>query len=410
MSSNSIYTTRPNYAREREKLREAPVSARNKELIEAFFQYLFAKGVSEGRIVKLSWQLRRLAELVSKDFDSATREDIERVMLAVNTQELSNRFGVRRYSASTRKDYGRMLKQFYKWLRQTDRAPPEVKWIQTRLSQKEKKLNLDLLTWEDMRKATQQARNPKEAALVNFLYESGGRIGEVLAMRIRDVQFKDRYAKAHLDGKTGDRWIPLVTSVPYLATYLNSHPNRDDGAALLWLSHSNSSLYGPLHYHAAAKLVKRLFARAGIKKRCNPHSFRHSRATELAKKMTEPQMRLYFGWERGSETPSVYTHLSGRDVDSVILGLHGIGEVEEHEAEKPKACALCQTINQPAARFCTKCGYALSGEAALEAEEEVRREMDKTMQYFYEVAKNPEMMKRFEEFRHRFIQKQSTNQ
>jgi len=31
----------------------------------------------------------------------------------------------------------------------------------------------------------------------------------------------------------------------------------------------------------------------------------------------------YFGWIQGSDMPSTYVHLSGRDIDNAILRIHG---------------------------------------------------------------------------------------
>jgi integrase/recombinase XerD len=40
-----------------------------------------------------------------------------------------------------------------------------------------------------------------------------------------------------------------------------------------------------------------------IKKAVNPHAFRHSRATFMAKHLKEPEMREFFGWGKDSEMP-----------------------------------------------------------------------------------------------------------
>lgn len=44
----------------------------------------------------------------------------------------------------------------------------------------------------------------------------------------------------------------------------------------------------------------------------------------MANYLTEAQMNDYFGWVQGSGMPSVYVHLSGRDVDDAILKANGI--------------------------------------------------------------------------------------
>lgn len=396
----SIYSFKPRYDRELELLKEAGLSERNHELILGFHSQLFAKGVSEARVIKLSWQLRNIASILQMDFDKATAEDLQKVMVVINTQRCTMKYKTeKKYSASTKADYGRALKQFYRWLKKTKHAPPEVEWIRTRVSLKDKKLGVDLIDWADIEKASQNATNSRDKAFIHLLYESGGRIGEILSMRIQDVVFKERYAKVRLNGKTGERWVPIVTSVPLLAAYLNTHPFRQSQNSAFWLCGANRVLNKPLKYNGAVMLIRRLFRAAEISKRCNPHTFRHSRATELCKRMTETQLRLYFGWEKGSDTPAVYTHLSGRDVDEAVLGMYGIIEKEANKNEKPQDCHICKAINNSQAMFCSACGYTLSGEKAIQVEEQRKQEIEKTFEYFYEIAKNPELMKKFEEFK-----------
>lgn len=37
-------------------------------------------------------------------------------------------------------------------------------------------------------------------------------------------------------------------------------------------------------------------------------------------------MNVYFGWVQGSGMPSIYVHLSGRDIDDAILKANGVTE------------------------------------------------------------------------------------
>ena len=89
-----------------------------------------------------------------------------------------------------------------------------------------------------------------------------------------------------------------------------------------------------LDYPAINKRLKEIAERTGIKKPVNPHNFRHSRATYLAKKLTEAQMCQYFDWVQGSKMPATCVHLSGRDLDDAILKIHGkISKEEEIKKE-----------------------------------------------------------------------------
>jgi ribosomal protein L40E len=90
-------------------------------------------------------------------------------------------------------------------------------------------------------------------------------------------------------------------------------------------------------------------------------------------------MNQVFGWKQGSDMPSIYVHLSGRDLDDAILGVYGLRKVEEKEPKlKPKICPRCGASNAIEARFCMKCGLALDVKAAQEIEE-ARSKTDKIM-------------------------------
>jgi len=101
-------------------------------------------------------------------------------------------------------------------------------------------------------------------------------------------------------------------------------------------------------------MLRRAARRAGLRKAVNPHIFRHSRASNLANKLTEAQLKDMFRWTQSSEMAAVYVHMSGRDVDKALLKIHGLaGEEEKEEENKLKIikCLRCGEKNAPIARF-----------------------------------------------------------
>ncbi|MGI0090539.1 MAG: hypothetical protein ACREBS_02410 [Nitrososphaerales archaeon] len=97
-------------------------------------------------------------------------------------------------------------------------------------------------------------------------------------------------------------------------------------------------------YGACRKMLREAAKRYHIKKRENPHSFRHARASTLANVLTEAQMNEHLGWIPNSRMPAVYVHLSGRNVNNALFKLNGIKiEKEVNEKERPLRplnCAL----------------------------------------------------------------------
>ncbi len=173
-------------------------------------------------------------------------------------------------------------------------------------------------------------------------------------------------------GKTGWRRIRLVSSVPHLSNWLEHHPLKDNPEVPLWVGMGTKNHNKPMSYDCLRMLLRKIAKRAGVRKDVNPHNFRHSRATDLANWMTEAQMDKFFGWVIGSKMASVYIHLSGRDIDEVILKIHVKIKEETHEQLKPKTCPICGHENAPEAELCLKCRRPLSVKAVLEAEERER--------------------------------------
>jgi len=177
----------------------------------------------------------------------------------------------------------------------------------------------DLLTREDLQKLVGACPTARSRAFIMSLYESGARIGEILNVQLRDVFFDGNGVLVEINGKTGKRRIRLVESARYLQEWMGELRKKHPKALYLWFGESDSE---PSQYAATVKFLKQTARRAGLAKKVNPHLFRHSRASELAQKLREPQLRAFMGWGAASDMPQVYIHLSAQDMDKAILELY----------------------------------------------------------------------------------------
>ena len=59
----------------------------NKKQIEKFYNFCYANGIGKPRVIKYVRTLRQLAEWLKKDFEKATKQDIERVVTAIQQRE-----------------------------------------------------------------------------------------------------------------------------------------------------------------------------------------------------------------------------------------------------------------------------------------------------------------------------------
>jgi integrase len=359
------------YERAIAQVRASSLSHRNKELILAYRDAcLLQQTCGKVRLIRTFGVLLQQAQALGKDFDLATRDDLQRLVSAMLQREPS-------YSAETLGTYKAVLKRFYTWLANPaefgarSTAPPIVSWITThvRTRDKHKLERHDLLLPKDIHAALQVAHNPRDHALVSMLWESGGRIAELGNLQLQHVSRATHGFTLDLTGKTGKRSILLIASAPSLATWLNNHPFRHDPTAPLWVHYQYADHPRHVCYHTIRKLLQRHFQRAGITKRIYPHLFRHSRATYVLATglMTEAQAKAYFGWTPSTDMLSTYSHLLASDANNAILRENHLTPItaSEQDAAAPRVCAACNTLNNPDAVFCSQCTNMLDERRAL---------------------------------------------
>ena len=354
MNKVDIYDFQRRLEQAMDKLRKDDIGKENIRDIASFSEIKLAKGVSPGRTAKIIHCLRLLAKRLRKPFRQATKDDL---IALVGNLERSD------YAEHTKYDLKVMLKMFYKWLKGNDEyAPPEISWLKKSKKNLDHKLPEDLLTEDEVLRMTEAAINPRDKTLILVLYETGCRIGELLSLQMKNVNFDQYGAVLRVSGKTGDRRVRIISSAPVLASWLNAHPRAKDPEAWLWFQYKNNKKTDKCLRHGTVyATLKKIAKRAGIQKKIYPHLFRHSRATALANKLTEAQMKEHFGWVQGSEMAATYVHLSGRDVDNAFLKMHGLVPAENAQEDKLKlrSCQRCKEHNSPSSKFCTKCGLPL---------------------------------------------------
>jgi integrase/recombinase XerD len=358
------------------RLQSAPdVSDEDKASIVELVEHLLVKGISKQRSVKYVNHLIVLARTARCALGKLDRKGVEALVSLINAAN---------YTEHTKHDYKVILKKYFQWLRKCDEEeqeyPEEVRWIKANF--KKKRLVPEaLITPEELAKLAEAAENPRDRAFILTHYDGGFRIGETLSIKVVNLEFDKYSAVVRVDGKTGPRRVRLTIATPALASWLSIHPFRNDPDAPLWVGIGTVGRNQPLSYAGARAMLRRLAKKTGLKKRIYTHLMRHSRATELANILTEAQMKEHFGWVPGSDMPSTYVHLSGRDVDGAILKAHGITVDQESKAKVAITLTKCRRCGKDITsedQFCPACGMALDAKAAVQLEEE-RMKADRLM-------------------------------
>lgn len=205
----------------------------------------------------------------------------------------------------------------------------------------------ELLTDEEVDRMIHCAATPRDKAVIAILADSGCRKGELLSTKIKDAKFDDNGCMLWLrKSKSQTRFVRLTWAASYLRTWLDNHPCRDKLEAPIFCSSREpyNRIAKTPFYHAIDVITEK----AGVTKPTNPHNFRHTRATDISKKLKDnyPKFNAVMGWSKTSMMGARYVHLSGTDVDDVYLEVAG---VEKQEREKPKErtwrCPFCQNLN-----------------------------------------------------------------
>ena len=288
-----IHNMKLRLSRAEAALQHADIPRADKDLIYDWENQMFADGLGTARIAKYLTSLKALYKLMPWSAQNVTSRDITAILARIERSD---------WQLWTRHDYKLALRKYMIFCQREDLAKlirlPKVHGC---------KLPEELITPEHIEELLESASTTQDRVFLFCLWESGARIGELLSLRRKHVQFDHLGAILIMDGKTGMRRVRLLESAPLLDEWISDRSFRPEDAIF------------PKTYRAYAKCLKTLSRRAGICKRIYPHLFRHSRATFLAGYLTEAQLCCYMGWTISSAMPRIYVHLNGHDLDAALI-------------------------------------------------------------------------------------------
>ncbi len=238
-------------------------------------------------------------------------------------------------SASIRRKFATLKVFFNYWVRRgvLDRSPV---W-KIRLDLAPEKMLTRVLSVEETRKLLRQAKKElgrfprklsttadstflalRNLAIVELLFATGIRIGELAALRLKDFRPEERALTINGKGAR-QRLAVLPDSQSYraVATYVEHRRRIAADSNALFLN----SFQRPLSTQGAANIVSRLADEAGIRQRVTPHMLRHTVATLLLRNGADIRVVQEFLGHAAISTTQRYTHVS-KD--------HLFSELQEH--------------------------------------------------------------------------------
>lgn len=369
---------------------QADLSQSNTDVIRKYDKVMVSLSMSKAvRLLHLRILLN-LSKMLGKGWKDTTRHDIDELVYKI-MQKYASEDGQETNSSS---DHKKILKIFFRWVKLGSRNfnevgdPEETKRVKIK-KVKDKIIREDLITEADLTRMLHACKeNQRDRAFIDCQSEAGTRPGEMLNLLLKHVKFDNHGAILHVDGKTGTRTVRLIRSVPNLAKWLDVHPFRDNPESPLWIMLEKRQLGQMMSYAGARQIIKRRAEIAGLSKRVYMNLFRHSEATRSATFLTEAQMRGRHGWSSSSRMPARYVHLVNADVDEAILSHYGIVKEEKAKLDLPKKCNVCDMMNAPESKICSKCGKALDLKTAVEIDEQKDLRIGKLEEDFKEMKNN----------------------
>lgn len=288
------------------RLLQLDIAKENKDLILRYLQDLelgrsSSRPISAHRGMKVLMHLRIMARWLQKPFTQLTKEDVDKVALALRDDKYKKLQGDP-YSPRTKEDFARIWSGFVKWI-----YPDDLKRIKDlSFNMICKPIEINAITEDQVKKLAEYSNDPKYKALIWFLFDSGARIEETLNVKPEDLTWnneKNCYLLRIVHSKTKPRTI----SLPICSQSIQEYVSTRKGKRYLF----------DIRYNAINKYIRELSKKI-LDHKVTAHILRHSAATYYANILNPYQFCKRFGWSMNSKSPARYIDRAGIGEDTII--------------------------------------------------------------------------------------------
>ena len=164
----------------------------------------------------------------------------------------------------------------------------------------------------------QTLKGLRDRAIIETLYSSGVRVGELVSIKIKDLDFKEKTVYILGKGKKA-RLLPVTSqAVDSIENYLLKRPGGKEKDSIVFCNLKG----GPLTERGVQYIIDELAKNCGIYRKVTPHMLRHSFATHfLENGMNLRYIQTLLGHSNLSTT-EIYTHLSIEELTKVYRKAH----------------------------------------------------------------------------------------
>jgi len=174
---------------------------------------------------------------------------------------------------------------------------------------KEKRLP-EVLNKQEIKAILRNTRNIKHRGILSTIYSAGLRIGELLNLRLRDIDANRMLLRVEMSKGRKDRYIKLSqANLVLLREYYKKYRPK----YYLFEGPGGNQYSGG----SIRKILARACHKSSIKKRVTPHTLRHSYATHMLELGVDLRYVQAMLGHSKPETTMIYTHISTAKIQNL---------------------------------------------------------------------------------------------
>ena len=275
-------------------------------------------------------------------------------------------------SGGTIRNYKKALRKFFIWLHGEDEFGDDIVIGSPIEREHDPAENITADELQALLDACLEYDNTaRDRALIALLRDTGLRIGAVLSLQRKHLDFEDSRGtltineEANVKGASGTK--PVTWSRAYVANWLDEHPRGDDPEAPVIHKTQDHDPDDPeddgaLTQQYAARRITKIAATAGLESdRIHAHLFRGTAISEwIIDDIQTPTIEHRVDWVEGSEQRKVYQRVEDGDFNNAIFDHYGV-EGDEDAGDAPyklkiNSCPVCDTTLSGTEVHCPQCG------------------------------------------------------
>lgn len=271
------------------------------DALRLFGQKLSALNYSANTIKNYSSLMKRMLDTLGR----ATFDQAE--VYAYMSEHLRSKG----YSSATMRQFSSALRLYSEHLSTvTERLPTVATPRRERILPK-------VVSEEAVRKLILATDNMKHKAIMSTLYSTGLRVGELLQLRVTDVQGKRGLIRVNRGKGRKDRQVPLSSSLRKILReyYAHYRPKEFLFEGAQGGSYTASSIN---------QILRKNSAKAGLAQRVTAHMLRHSFATHMLEKGVSLRHIQEILGHKSSRTTEIYTHVTSDAMRNLVNPLDSL--------------------------------------------------------------------------------------